>query len=393
MTAPAQAQSSRPDRIVGIGATFLAVLPLSTDIVLVALPIIAGSFGTALAGGHQIMSVFVIGLAVAHLFVGALADRFGRRPVALVGFGVYTLASLAAMMAPSLEALLLARFVQGLSGACGPILMRALVRDTVAPAAASRRLALTGTISGIAPLLAPTVGILVAQTFGWQSSFAVLALYGAVTFCVVLTMMPETLANRSSEVNYITLAVIRGLVTERGFLFGSFAMAMGYGGLFAWISTGSYYLSIESGLAPLVTSLIFAAGSLCFMLGGIIAMRLAGPPERTIRIGAGIGALGGFFALVLAFALPGQPWFCLPVMLFYCSWGIIQPPAINIAMRDHPAIAGKASALLGLVQLGGGVMLSWIVVALGAGPASLGLMLVSTAAIFLASQSIARTKA
>ncbi len=385
MTAPAQAHSSRPDRIVGIGAMFLAVLPLSTDIVLVALPVIAGSFGTALAGGHQIMSVFVIGLAVAHLFVGALADRFGRRPVALAGFGLYTIASLAAMVAPSFETLLMARFVQGLSGACGPILMRALVRDTVAPSAASRRLALTGTLSGVAPLLAPTVGIVMAQTFGWQSSFAVLTLYGAVTFVLVLTLMPETLKTRSSQVSYITLDIVRSLVTERGFVFGSFAMAMGYGALFAWISTGSYYLSVEAGLDPLVTSLIFAAGSLCFMLGGVLAMRLNRPPERIIRVGALIGASGGFFALVLALALPGQPWFCLPIMLFYCSWGIIQPPSINIAMRDHPGIAGKASALLGLLQLGGGVILSWIVVALGAGPASLGLMLVATTAILLAS--------
>ncbi|WP_449396034.1 MFS transporter [Devosia riboflavina] len=393
MTAPAQALSSRPDRIVGIGAVFLAVLPLSTDIVLVALPVIAGSFGTALAGGHQIMSVFVIGLAVAHLFVGALADRLGRRPVALVGFGLYTLASLAAMVAPSFEALLAARFVQGLSGACGPILMRALVRDTVAPAAASRRLALTGTISGIAPLLAPTVGILVAQAFGWQSSFAVLALYGAATFVLILWLMPETLATRSTAVSYITPDIVRRLFTERGFVFGSFAMAMGYGGLFSWISTGSYYLTTRTGLDPLVTSLIFAAGSLCFMLGGLVAMRLRGAPEQTIRIGAAIGATGGLLALVLALAMPDQPWFCLPIMLFYCSWGIVQPPSINIAMRDHPAIAGKASALLGLVQLGGGVVLSWIVVALGAGPYALGLMLFSTAAILLASHFAKRPQA
>lgn len=393
MTAPEKPQSSRPDRIVGIGAVFLAVLPLSTDIVLVALPIIAGSFDTALAGGHQIMSIFVIGLAVAHLLVGALADRFGRRPVALAGFGLYTLASLAAMLAPSLEALLVARFVQGLSGACGPILMRAMMRDTAAPAIAARRLALTGTISGIAPLLAPTVGILVAQNFGWQSSFAVLALYGAASFAIVLWLMPETLSSRSSQVNYITVDVVRSLFTERGFLFGSFAMAMGYGALFAWISTGSYYLTIGSGLDPIVASLVFAAGSLSFMLGGVVAMRLSGPPEHTIRIGAATGALGGLLAFVLAYALPGQAWFCLPVMLFYCSWGIVQPPAINIAMRDHPAIAGKASALLGLVQLGGGVVLSWIVVALGAGPATLGLMLVSTTAILLASQAATRQKA
>ncbi|KRA95186.1 hypothetical protein ASD83_20460 [Devosia sp. Root685] len=393
MTAPAQAFSSRPDRIVGIGAVFVAVLPLSTDIVLVALPVIAGSFGTALAGGHQIMSVFVIGLAVAHLFVGALADRFGRRPVALAGFGLYTLASLAAMGAPSLEALLVARFVQGLSGACGPILMRAMVRDTVAPAATSRRLALTGTLSGVAPLLAPTVGILVAQAFGWQSSFAVLTLYGAITFVLVFWLMPETLAARSAAVNYISLDVVRSLFTERGFLFGSFAMAMGYGGLFAWISTGSYFLSTRTGLDPLVISLVFAAGSLCFMLGGVVAMRLHVAPEQTIRLGAMIGATGGFLALILALAFPDQPWFCVPIMLFYCSWGIIQPPAINIAMRHHPGIAGKASALLGLVQLGGGVMLSWIVVALGAGPFSLGLMLVSTAAILLATQFTRRPRA
>lgn len=386
MTTPAL--SSR--RATAIGATFLAVLPLSTDIILVALPVIAGSFDAPLSGGHQIMSAFVIGLAAAHVLVGALADRFGRRSVALAGYAFYALASVGAMAATSLEMLLAFRFLQGLSGACGPILMRAMVRDLSASGEAAKRLAAIGTVSGIAPLLAPTLGVLIANAFGWQSSFAVLALYGATTFLLVLFLMPETLAREDRRFSLITPALAAELLRDRSFLLGSITMACGYGGLFTWLSTGSYWLTGDGGLDPLLISFIFTLGSLCFMLGGLYAMRGNATSHRLIAIGASLGLVGGALSLLLSVFQLGAAWASAPIMLFYVGWGIAQPQAINIAMRNHALVAGRASALLGLIQLGGGAALSWIVVQAGAGPAIPAMLVATSATILIANGALGK---
>lgn len=371
------AQPARLGRVGYLGALFLAVLPLSTDIVIVALPGIAELYGRSVAGGHQIMAALVIGLAVAHLFVGALADRYGRRPVAIAGFAVYTLAAIAAAIAPSFEALVVARFFQGLSGACGPILARALVRDTVEPSLAPRRMAQISALSGVAPLLTPAIGFLAAQYVAPQAGFFVLAIYGAVTTLLILLLMPETRPAQATRASsWLTPRVLGILLSDRDFIAGSLTLALGYAGLFTWVATGSFFMGATLGLSPLAVSIAFTLGSVCFVAGGIAATRMNAAPDVMIMRGAILGGIAALGALLLAAIAPGS-WIMLPLVVpFFSAWGIMQPAGITLAMRHHPTMAGQASAVLGLIQLGGGVIISSIVVSLGAGLVAVILMLV-----------------
>ncbi|HYA72409.1 MAG TPA: MFS transporter, partial [Roseiarcus sp.] len=114
-----------------MAAALFAVLPYSTDVYLTVMVDLGREFGVAVAGAQRTMLAFTLGFGLAHLVVGEFADRFGRRPTAIVGIGVYCAASIVAAAAPSLDVLVAARFLQGMAAASGPILSRTLIRDAV----------------------------------------------------------------------------------------------------------------------------------------------------------------------------------------------------------------------------------------------------------------------
>jgi DHA1 family bicyclomycin/chloramphenicol resistance-like MFS transporter len=148
-------------------ALLTALGPLSTDMYLPSLPAIRADLGATTGGTQLTLSVFLLGFAVGQFAYGPVSDRIGRRPVLLFGLALFTLASLACTVAPSIETLVAARFVQAV-GASGPIVLgRAMVRDLYGGARAGRELSRMGTIMGVVPAAAPTLGGLLEEAFGW----------------------------------------------------------------------------------------------------------------------------------------------------------------------------------------------------------------------------------
>ena len=173
-----------------------AMGPISTDLYVPALPQLATDLQTVPGKVQWTMSAYLIGFAVGQIFYGPLSDKYGRKSVLMWGFGIYLAACVAASLAPTIETLTLARFFQGLGGA-GPIIVaRAIVRDLYTGARAGQQLALMSTIMGLAPIIAPTVGGIIAITWGWRAGFAIMFLIvGIVTVCSAL-FLPETIRHR-----------------------------------------------------------------------------------------------------------------------------------------------------------------------------------------------------
>jgi DHA1 family bicyclomycin/chloramphenicol resistance-like MFS transporter len=369
------AQPVMSHRFVMMCATMFAVLPLATDIVLVALPDIATEYGRGLAGGHQVMSAFVLGLAVAHLFIGGLSDRYGRKPVAIAGFALFTLASLGAAISTSFEMLVTMRALQGLAGATGPVLMRSIVRDLSAKGGGQRPMATIAAISGIAPLLAPVIGATLAGTLGWRGTFAFLSIYGGATTLALVLLLSESLPvrARAQRLRFLSFSVVKTLLRDRPFLLGSLVLAVGYGGLFTWLTAAGFIVTNELGGTRTDLAVLYTLGSVGYILGGGVAIRL---PERwnRIRTGAGVALAGSVLCAGVAFGSETSFWWLVPIALYYGGWAIMQPLAIATAMRNHAEHAGQASAVAGALQLAGGLVLSSIAIALGGGLIVLGLI-------------------
>lgn len=360
--------------IVPYAAALFAVLPLSTDIYLTAMVDLGRDFGVDVAGVQRTMLAFTLGFGLAHLFIGRFADRIGRRPTALVGLTVFTVASILAASAPSLDLLVVARFVQGMAAATGPIVSRTLIRDTVAVEASGRALSKMGAFVGIAPLTAPGLGAVAAHLGGWRASLAVLVLYGAVLGLILWRRLPESRPAGVAEAAAIPILTALGrLVRHRVFLIGIAALAAGYGILLTWLTTSGFLLIGTLGLSKLEATAIYTAGSAGFVSGSLVAMRLAQRlmPRYILRTAAGLLLLGTLApSLVLWLGIHHWAVVLVAVFPFYFGWGVGQPLAIAITMRPFPEMAGQASAWLGLFQQMGGIALSLVAAHFGGGLAT-----------------------
>ncbi len=348
----------RPDTLAmtAVLAMLTALGPLSTDFYLPSLPDIVRVMETDVAGAQATLSAFLFGFAGGQILWGPLSDRLGRRPVLLVGLGIFIVATLACAFAPSIGALTAARAVQAL-GASGPIVLgRAMVRDLYEGPRAGRELARMGMIMGVVPAIAPVLGGVLQQAFGWRSTFVASLAFAAALVAVVVLLLPETIRTRSREPLSL-MSIIRGfgtLLENRAFRVYVGLTALAYGGLFAFISGSSFVLIGIHGLTPVQYGLSFSFGVLGFILGTILAQRLVGARgmDGVIALGVMCLAGGGLVMLVCVLTgLAGPFGVIVPMALYACGVGLTMPQAQASAMMPFPDRAGAASSFTGLCQM------------------------------------------
>lgn len=348
----------RPDTLAmtAVLAMLTALGPLSTDFYLPSLPDIVRVMQTDIAGAQATLSAFLFGFAAGQILWGPLSDRLGRRPVLLVGLGIFVVATLACAFAPSIGALTAARAVQAL-GASGPIVLgRAMVRDLYEGPRAGRELARMGMIMGLVPAVAPVLGGVLQQAFGWRSTFLASLAFAAALVAVVTFLLPETIRNRSREPLSL-VAILRGfgmLLANRAFRVYVALTALAYGGLFAFISGSSFVLIGIHGLTPVQYGLAFSFMVLGFILGTVIAQRLVARRGMDGVIALGVRCLAGGGLAMLVCVLTGfaGPFgVVVPMALYACGVGLTMPQSQASAMMPFPDQAGAASSFTGLCQM------------------------------------------
>lgn len=349
-------------RILLIGGGLFILLPFSTDVYLTAMVDLGREFGVAMAGVQRTMLSFTLGFGLAHLFIGDVADRYGRRNTALVGVGLYVFASVLAGVSPSLNLLILARFLQGLAAASGPILSRTIVRDVVKPEATGAAFAKLGALGAIGPITAPLIGALAATYGGWRAAMAVLVTYGCGLALWLWLRLPETRPTHLHGAEKIPKAkALKHLLAHRQFVIGAAALGCGYGVLLTWISTSAFLLIGILGLSKFEASAVYVIGSASNLGGALLSLALARryAPRAILQAGACLVVVGSLApGLLLASGSRDGALVLIAVMPFYFGWGLGQPMAIATAMRPFPEMAGQASAWLGLAQTAGGIALS-----------------------------------
>ena len=184
----------RPHPVLLIAITVVGTLGI--HVFVPAFPAAARDLGVLPGTIQMTITLYLIGLAIGQLFYGPLSDRFGRRPVLLIGLALYTVASVLAAFSSSAGALIAARIFRALGGCAGLVLGRAMVRDGTTPEQAMRQLALMNAVIAIAPAISPTVGGLLTSWLGWRTIFAMMGLIGALT--LPLLTVPETHRRRTT---------------------------------------------------------------------------------------------------------------------------------------------------------------------------------------------------
>ncbi|WP_246777485.1 MFS transporter [Rhizobium sp. BG4] len=178
---------------------------LAMHIFVPALPSAATDLGASIGEMQMTVSLYIFGLAVGQLVYGPLSDRYGRRPVLMNGLVLYTLAGLAALVSPSVHALIAARLFQALGGCAGLVIARAIVRDTSTADDTAKRLAVMNLMVTVGPGLAPIAGGALAATLGWRSIFVALCALGILNMLMTWKLVPET-GRRNAETSVKSLS-------------------------------------------------------------------------------------------------------------------------------------------------------------------------------------------
>lgn len=358
-TRPAPASPPRALRLLVVLGALSAFGPLSLDMYLPALPALARDFAVPDAGVQLTLTSCLIGLAVGQLVAGPLSDRWGRRVPLLIGLAGYVVASVLCAFAPDAVALTGLRAVQGIAGAAGIVISRAIVRDLYEGAAAARFFSLLMLVNGLAPILAPVVGGQLLRFTSWRGIFLALALTGAVLLAATVLIVGETLpaARRRRGGLGQTVRSFGALLRDPEFVRPALAGGFGFAAMFVYISASSFVLQKTYGLDPQQFSIVFGVNALGIALLGQGNARLlrSRTPHVLLRAGLALCAAGGGALLLSVLAGLGVAAVLVSLFVLVASVGLIMPNSTALSMSGHPEAAGTASALLGLLQyaLGG----------------------------------------
>jgi DHA1 family bicyclomycin/chloramphenicol resistance-like MFS transporter len=351
-----------------------ALGPLSIDLYLPAFPSLARDLGSTESAIQLTLTACLVGLALGQLVVGPLSDAVGRRKPLLIGLALYAAASVVCALADSTAALVAGRALQGLAGAAGVVISRAIVRDLYAGSAAARFFSRLMLVVGLAPILAPVLGAELLRFTSWPGLFWVLAVTGVLLMGLIAGGLAETLpAERRREGSLRdTARTYRALAGDRVFMGYALSGGLAFAGMFAYISGSSFVLQDVYGVSPQAYGVLFGLNALGLTLVSQVNGRLVGriSPRRLLWVGLGIGSTGGILLVtVAATGAGGLVGVSAALFCVVSGIGFVMPNSTALALADHPEAAGTASAMLGAIQFAVGAATAPLVGALSDGSA------------------------
>ncbi|MBA2955291.1 Bcr/CflA family efflux MFS transporter [Nocardioides sp. MAH-18] len=345
-------------------ASLAAVAPVSTDLYLPGFPELGAELGVGASGVQLTLTAFLVGLAVGQLVMGPLSDRYGRRRPLVASAAVCVAAGVVCALAPHLGVLVVARLVQGVAGAGGMVIGRAVLSDLVTGRAAARAFTLMLTVGGIAPVLAPVVGGLLVGSIGWRGLLWVVAGLCAAMLVGVVVVLPETRPPEARAAGATSYAgALRAVARARGYWPPVAVLALSFAMMMAYISASPFVYQEVVGLSTVGYGLAFGVNAVGLIAAGWVSSRLVErvEPQRLVRacMSVQLGATLTFVAL----ALTGAPTWLLPVPIFVAvtTNGGVMGNSAAAAMSTVREVAGMGSALLGCSQFALGALVSPLV--------------------------------
>jgi len=335
-------------------AALAACGPLAINFYVPALPVVAAEYNVSPSAVQWTLTLYFIGVSLGQIIYGPLSDAIGRRPIVLVGLGLYCVASFTCYFSSAFDVLLISRFAQAAGGCVGMVMSRAILQDSYSHARFASALATVVMVSAVAPMLAPGVGGYIIQWIGWRSVFLILGLGSAIVLLLCWRHLPETLSKRSEIALSSLWAAYPIALSHRQFVIAAVAAALLPSTYMAFMAAGPYLVVRSLGRSPSVYGMAAMVAPLGFILGNAVARRLA------LRLGERLPALAGaiiaavgigcLLAAVAAFPLSLQALF-LPLVVIAFGHGVGLACAVGVAMSYLPELKGTAAAFVGFLQM------------------------------------------
>ncbi|MFC4175040.1 multidrug effflux MFS transporter [Microvirga sp. GCM10011540] len=339
-----------------------AVSPLGINMYLPSMPGMARAFGVDFTTIQLTLSLYLAAMALGQLIIGPISDRFGRRPVLLIGLTVFIIGSLICFLAQNVGLLIFGRVVQAMGGCAGITLSRAIVRDLYGRNQVASMIGYVTMGMAVAPMVAPTIGGLLDTFYGWRASFAFLIAFGGLALLFAAWQLPETNHNRGSggagrELLYSYFILFRSRLFWGYTLAASFISAV----FFAFLAGAPFVMIELMGRSAAEYGFYFALVPSGYILGNFASGRFAARvgPNRMILAGTFM-ALASVAAMAVIFAVG----FMHPAALFGPMFfiglgnGLVLPSGIAGAVSVKPDVAGAAAGLSGSLQIGFGALVA-----------------------------------
>lgn len=333
-----------------------AMGPFAIDMYLPSLPSVAASFQTSPDAVLASMTAFFIAFAIGQLVFGPSSDLLGRRPPLLFGLVLFGAASVACALATSIEMLIVFRLLQGLGGAAGMVVSRAIVRDLHSGVEEARLLSLLMLVFSVSPILAPLIGTVVIDLTSWRGVFWFVTGLAVAGLVLCALLVPETRpagARRDTQIRDVA-AACRRLLTDRQFLGLCLQNGFALAGFFVYLANHPFVLSAQYGFSTRVYSITFSVNAIAFFAAMQLTGRLG---ERyglahLIRPAAlGYAATMTLLLVLIAIGVDGFAPAAALLFIGYGFLGIVLPVSSVLALANHGAIAGTASSLMNAIQL------------------------------------------
>lgn len=333
-----------------------AIGPFAIDMYLPALPAIGQSLGAEVGAVQWSLTAFFLALGVGQLLYGPVSDMLGRKPPLYFGLGLFTLASMGCALATDIDTLVALRFVQGLGAAAGMAIPRAVVRDLHTGTEAARLMSLLMLVFSVSPILAPLAGSALIAVTGWRGVFWAVALAATAGLALVFTTLSET-RPASERVQSSLASALHAyglLLRDRHYLGLVFIGGCAMSGFFVYLASSPFVLINHYGLTPTQYSLAFSVNAVAFIgasqLTGALGERFG--LVRVVKAAA--SASGAMMLVLLGYYLAGGDRLAVLIALYFIAsafMGLVIPTTSVLALEQHGAIAGTASALLGTLQM------------------------------------------
>lgn len=349
--------------------------PFSIDTYLPSFPAIARGLGTTDLGVQQTLTAYLLPYAGMMLFHGAISDSFGRRLPILVGMAGYAIGSVGCALAPSLEALIFFRMMQGWLAGAGMVIGRAIIRDCYHGHDAQRMMSQVIMIFAIAPALAPVIGGWLQTWFGWRANFWFLALLGTTLFLASFRYLPET-HPRESRHRFAPaplLAAYRHVGTNGRFLFLAGAAAVNFAGFFLYIVSAPAFIYRHLGLNEHQFAWLFFSNVAGMLIGSYLSARLSGriSPQRAVWLGYAIMFTAALYNVLYHTAFPPLlPWSVLQQVIYGAGMTIAMPALTLLLLDLFPHHRGMASSLQAFMHSMGSTLIAGVVSPLLSGSAA-----------------------
>jgi len=349
--------------------SMVVLSPLAIDIYLPSMPTMAAEFSVSASEVQSTLVLFLFAMGVGQIVIGPLADRYGRRPIALGGILLYIASSMLAAVAMEFHWLQIARVLQGLAACSTSIVVFSAVRDCFTPKESARYYSYLNGVICVIPALAPTLGGLLALQFGWRSTFVFMTLYAIVMMILVGYRLPET-----RPTNTVTTGPLyrwsryKPVIIEPHFLFYAFSCMAGMAAILSYVSYAPVWIIETLGMSELTFSGLFGLNAAvnivaCFAAPMIIT-KLGNRP--TVMLALSTMLVSAIMQVMLqqwgpATGLPAALSFMLPMMLLCIGFALLLGPATSMALAAFGERAGTATAILGFIQMSGASLLTGLV--------------------------------